>query len=82
MIYAIPNGDDKLRIKFNRELFNYSIQSHKGKYKSKSKGILNNYEKLTKSCILFDHHKLNEIKNLCAKLNINTRFFEINKPID
>ncbi len=43
MIYNIPNGNHSTRISFNRELFNYRIQSNNGKYDKKTKGILKKY---------------------------------------
>ena len=80
MIYNIPEGDDITRITFNRQLFNYNIQSHKGKYQKKSKGILTNYEKPVRSCVIFDKEKLEQVKKLCKKLDIRTKFYEIKDP--
>ena len=45
MIYNIPNGNHSTRISFNRELFNYRIQSNNGKYDKKTEGVLKKYEK-------------------------------------
>ena len=76
MIYNIPKGDDITRITFNRKLFNYNLQSHKGKYQKKSKGILTNYEKPIRSCVIFDKEKLQEVKKLCKKLDITPKFYK------
>lgn len=77
MIYNIPEGDDITRITFNRKLFDYNLQSHKGKYQKKSKGILTNYEKPVRSCVIFDQEKLEQVKKICKKLQITTKFYEI-----
>lgn len=77
MIYSI--GEDAKRITFNRKLFSYKIQSHEGKYKYKSKGILTQYEKPLRSVIIFDKEKLIETKKLCDKLNVEAKFYEITK---
>ncbi len=75
MIYSI--GNDTKRITFNRKLFSYNIQSHAGKYKYQSKGILTQYEKPLRSVIIFDKGKLIETKRLCDKLNVEAKFYEI-----
>ncbi len=77
MIYSI--GEDAKRISFNRKLFSYNIQSHAGKYKYKSKGILTQYEKPLRSVVIFDKEKLRETKNLCKKFNVEVKFYEIIK---
>ena len=77
MIYHIPEGNDITRITFNRQLFDYKLQSHKGKYQKKSKGILTNYEKPIRSVVIFEEDKLEQIKKLCKKTNIKTKFYEI-----
>ena len=79
MIYAIPNGDDATRITFNRKLFNYNIQSHRGKYSRKSSGILSEYEKPTRSCVIFSGNFLQNVKNLCKNMKIKATFYEIKK---
>lgn len=75
MIYSI--GEDAKRISFNRKLFSYKIQSHAGKYKYKSKGILTQYEKPLRSVVIFDKGKLPETKKLCKKFNVEVKFYEI-----
>ena len=75
MIYSI--GEDTKRIAFNRKLFSYKIQSHAGKYKYKSKGILTQYEKPLRSVIIFDKEKLVETRKLCKRMNIEVKFYEI-----
>jgi hypothetical protein len=77
MIYNIPKGDDIIRITFNRQLFKYNIQSHKGKYANKSNGILLKYEKPVRSCVIFEKEKLEEVKRLCQKLSIKSKFYQI-----
>ena len=77
MIYSI--GDDAKRITFNRKLFSYKIQSHEGKYKYQSKGILTQYEKPLRSVIIFDKGKLEQTRKLCHKLNVEAKFYEITK---
>jgi CMP-2-keto-3-deoxyoctulosonic acid synthetase len=79
MIYTIPQGDDITRITFNRKLFEYNLQSHKGKYQKRSKGILTNYEKPVRSCVIFDKEQLEQVKKLTKKLQITTKFYEINE---
>ncbi len=77
MIYNIPKGDAATRIAFNRKLFNYNIQTHKGKYKRQTKGILEQYEKPIRSCIIFSHNKYAEVKKLCEEFKIKTNFYKI-----
>ena len=79
MIYHIPNGNDALRIKFNRELFSYKTQSHLGKYVRFTKGILTNYNKPIRSCVIFNQKKIQEVQKLCKKMKINASFFKIEK---
>lgn len=77
MIYNIPEGDDTTRIAFNRKLFSYNVQSHSGKYKRKSKGILLKYEKPIRSCVIFENKYLNDVKKLCRSLKIQSIFYQI-----
>lgn len=79
MIYKIPNGDSVLRISFNRKLLNYNIQSHKGKYKTKTKGILDKFEKPTKSCIIFEKKFLSDVKKLCKEVGVDYMLYQIEK---
>lgn len=79
MIYSIPKGDDAIRIKFNRKLFEYNLQSHKGKYQSKSKGILSDFEKPLRSCVIFYEEKLEKVQRLCDELKVNSKFYKIKK---
>jgi hypothetical protein len=72
MVYSI--GEDAKRITFNRKLFSYKIQSHAGKYKYRSKGILTQYEKPLRSVIIFDKEKLSETKQLCKKFDTGVKF--------
>ena len=77
MTYSIPSGNDSLRIRFNRELFQYKIQSHSGKYSQKSQGILREYEKIIKSVIIFDKKYLSNVKEIVIKYDIIARYFEV-----
>lgn len=77
MIYSIPEGKDALRITFNRKLFNYNLQSHEGRYKKKSQGILSEYEKPLRSVIIFNKDKLPAVKGLCSQLSIDVKFYII-----
>lgn len=79
MIYSIPNGNSTLRISFNRKLLNYNVQSHKGRYKRKTNGILSKYERPNKSCIIFDKKHLKEIRNLCKEFKIIHNLYHIRK---
>ncbi|MFH0875763.1 MAG: hypothetical protein V1859_07535 [archaeon] len=77
MIYSIPDGKDAIRITFNRKLFNYNLQSHEGKYKKKSQGILSKYEKPLRSVVIFDKDKLAAVEVLCSQLSIDAKFYLI-----
>jgi len=79
MIYSIPKGDSILRINFNRKLFTYNVQSHKGKYQRKTKGILSKVEKPTKSCVIFNKEYLKDVKDLCNNLKINFKLYLIKR---
>ena len=77
MIYAIPKGDSSVRISFNRKLFNYRIQSHKGKYKKKTEGVLKEFERPAKSCIVFDEDYLFSVNSICEQFKIRRIFYNI-----
>lgn len=77
MIYAIPKGDSSVRISFNRKLFNYKRQSHKGKYKKRTKGVLKSFERPTKSCIIFDEEYLLEVNSICEQFKIHRIFYNV-----
>lgn len=79
LIYDIPGGNDTTRIAFNRKLFNYNVQSHQGKYKRKSKGILPKYEKPTKSCVIFKKEYLSKVKKLCNELKIQYMLYQVKR---
>ena len=80
MIYDLE-GEDSKRIRFNRELFQYKIQSHKGKYNTLSNGVLKNYEKLAKSIVIFDKGFLSKVIKIIKKFGVSCRLYEINKEI-
>ena len=82
MIYQIPEGDAIKRITFNRKVFAYNLQSHNGKYKRKSQGLLTEYEKPIRSCIIFEHKYILEIRKICEKLAISFKIYEIVQIID
>jgi hypothetical protein len=77
MIYSIPEGDDITRIAFNRKLFSYNVQTHSGRYKRKSNGILSIYQKPVRSCVIFEDKHLNNVKKLCKSLKIKSVFYQI-----
>ena len=79
MIYAIPKGNDATRITFNRKLLNYNLQSHRGRYVRKSTGILSDYQKPTRSCIIFDMQFLEKVEELCKSMKIDATFYQIKK---
>lgn len=80
LIYNLK-GNDSERIKFNRQLFKYNIQSHKGKYKTTSKGILKKYEKPVRSVVIFDKRNIIKVKKIISKFNVDYRLYEIYKEI-
>lgn len=80
MIYNM-DGKDSERIKFNRRLFQYKTQSHKGKYETISKGVLKEYEKPVRSVVIFDKTILNKVKKIAAELKISCKIYEITDEI-
>jgi hypothetical protein len=80
MIYDLK-GDDSRRIKFNRGLFEYNIQSHGGKYKTKSKGILKEYTKLSRSVVLFDADNIKKVKKFLNEFEVERKLYEISREI-
>lgn len=82
MIYSIPNGNHSTRISFNRELFDYRVQSHGGKYDKKSDGILKKYEKPVRSTVIFNKEYLEKVQTICKKHKIKTEFYQIKKIVN
>jgi hypothetical protein len=82
MIYNIPQGKDSTRISFNREMFDYRIQTNNGKYDKTSNGLLKNCEKPVRSTVIFDYNLLEPVKKICEKYKISTKFYEIIKIQD
>ena len=80
MIYDLK-GRDSERIRFNRRLFQYKVQSHKGRYKSTSKGILKKYKKPIRSVVVFNKKDLTKVKKLVQEFNVDHKLYEINKEI-
>ncbi len=80
MIYNL-NGKDSSRISFNRKLFNYRLQSHKGKYQTTSKGILKNHEKPIRSVIIFENKYLNKVRKLLNEYKIFYKLYQIQREI-
>ena len=74
-------GKDTQRIKFNRLLFQYNIQSHKGKYKSTSKGILEKYEKPVRSVVIFNKEDLSKVRGILNEFQMDYRLYEIKKEL-
>lgn len=81
MIYFLEKGNDAKRFRFNRALFPYKIQSHSGKYSRKSQGILHDYDKITKSVILFDEKYYNSVINLVKELSVDAKFFTVKEKL-
>ena len=80
MLYDLK-GKDSERIMFNRALFQYNLQSHKGKYKTKSKGILKEYSKPVRSVVIFNKQYLMKVKSLLKRSKIFYKLYEISKEI-
>ena len=80
MVYDLK-GNDSNRIMFNRELFEYNLHSHNGKYNTKSKGILKEYSKLTRAVIIFNDNDLKKVKKLLKKYSLFYKLYEISKEI-
>lgn len=80
MIYNLK-GNDSERVAFNRKLFQYNLQSHQGKYKTTSKGVLKIYEKPTRSVVIFNKRDINKVKKIIDKFNVDYRIYEIYKEI-
>lgn len=81
LIYDFKGNGSK-RIMFNRRLFNYNIQSHKGKYKVTSNGILNKYEKPVRSVVIFEKKYFGKVQELVTNTkNMDYSFYEINGKI-
>lgn len=79
MIYKIPNADSIKRIQFNRKLFKYNMQINSGKRSVKTNGILSEFEKPIKSCVIFNKKYLEEVKELCKKYKIIYEMYQIKK---
>lgn len=62
-------------------MFQYKTQSHKGKYKKTTKGILTIYEKPTRSVVIFNKTKLPQIKKLIEENNIKHKLYEITQEV-
>ncbi len=80
MIYNLK-GNDSERISFNRKLFQYKLQSHKGKYKTVSKGALKKYEKPVRSVVIFNKKDIAKVKKLIDEWKIDSKLYEIYKEI-
>jgi len=80
MIYDL-RGDDIERIGFNRKLFQYSIQSHKGRYKTKSKGVLKDYIKLARSVVMFSLSDIALVKSILKQSKAKYKLYEVHKEL-
>ena len=80
MIYNF-RGENSERIKFNRKLFQYKIQSHKGKYQTVSKGILKKCEKPVRSVVIFDREYLNKVKQIMNKSKAKYNLYEVSRKL-
>ncbi len=79
LIYAIPNADKKLRVQFCRRLYDYKVDSHKGRYSTTTRGILDKFERPTRSCIIFEKSKMKKIKELCDEFKIQVMFYKVER---
>ena len=77
MIYSIPKADKKIRVQFVRQLCDYEIKSHQGKYTHRTKGILDKFRKPANACIIFKMDKIDDVKKVCKKYSINAKFYKI-----
>lgn len=77
LVYNIPQGSDNLRIRFTRQLFSTTISSHNGKYTSTTKGILKEYEKPARGCVLFDSKHKKAVTQLCKTFGIQATFYNL-----
>jgi hypothetical protein len=77
LIYSIPNSNKKIRVQFVRKLYDYRIKSHQGKYSYDTKGVLKDYKRPTNACIIFNEDKFKEVKDLCDKFSIKSKFFKV-----
>ena len=80
MIYNLK-GKDSDRIKFNRKLFRYNVQSHNGRYKKLTKGILEKYEKPIRSVVIFERKYLNKVRRLVDSIIADYSLYEIKEKI-
>lgn len=81
MIYHIPEGNASKRISFNRKLFHYRMQGNSGKYDKKTTGVLIEYEKPVRSCVVFDKKFLSQVKNVCSEFDVKNTIYEINRKL-
>ena len=77
MLYEIPEGNSIVRIQFNRKLFEYNMQTNGGRGKTKTKGILSQYEKPAKCCVIFKETYLDKIKKLCKESGVKSHFYRV-----
>lgn len=75
MLYSIPEGNSSLRISFNRKLFPYRMQTHKGKYDKKTNGILTEFRRPINCVVIFPKKNLESVKKLCEEFKINAEFY-------
>ena len=80
LIYNLK-GNDSERISFNRKLFQYNTQSHRGKYKTISKGVLKKYEKPARSVIIFNKKDIAKVRKVTDESKVDYRLYEIHKEI-
>ena len=81
LIYDLK-GNDSQRILFNRRLFHYNMQSHEGRYKATSRGILKEFEKPVRSVVIFEKKYLTQVFKLVKNTpNLSYSFYEIVKKL-
>jgi len=75
--YKFTNLSSTDRIRFIRELFGRTEQSHKGKYRYENKGKLQNYEKPVRSVIIIQEPELKTTLKTLKKYKAKTHTYKI-----
>jgi hypothetical protein len=55
------------------------MQTNGGRGRTKTKGILSQYEKPAKCCVIFEYTHLNKIKKLCREFKVKSNFYSVTK---
>lgn len=65
------------RVKFTREMFGSDVQSHRGKYKYKTRGALQDYEKPVRSVVIVPEEERIKAKNILNKYHAEVFIYKI-----